>query len=98
MIRHIMLVALKPEASQGELAAAQHAFNTIGDKIPGILGVEWGENDSPEGKNKGYQLAIVMTFADELARQGYLVHPQHDELKVHFRKIISDIIVIDYTL
>ncbi|GAM60866.1 stress responsive alpha-beta barrel domain protein dabb [Vibrio ishigakensis] len=37
-----------------------------------------------------------MTFADEAARQRYLPHPEHDALKVVFRPILEDLIVLDY--
>ncbi|WED24877.1 Dabb family protein [Vibrio sp. JC009] len=97
MIRHIMLVETRKQATQEEMDAARNAFMNIPAKIKGIEGVEWGMNDSSEGKNKSYDLAILMTFSDEETRQSYLVHPEHDALKVHFRKIIQDIVVFDYT-
>ncbi|WP_423220809.1 Dabb family protein [Enterobacter ludwigii] len=39
-----------------------------------------------------------MTFADEATRQRYLPHPAHEALKVIFRSILRDIIVLDYTV
>lgn len=98
MIRHLMLVETKQSATVIERDAAKAAFLSISDKVDGIESVEWGENNSPEGKNKSYDLAIVMTFCSEEARDRYLTHPEHDALKVHFRKIIQDIVVVDYTV
>ncbi|MDB1125186.1 Dabb family protein [Vibrio algarum] len=98
MIRHIMLIETKPEATTEEMDAAKQAFMQISRLIDGIVEVEWGINDSLEGKNKNYDLAILMTFSDEEARQRYLPHPEHEALKVHFRKIIKDIVVFDYSI
>jgi hypothetical protein len=93
-----MLVETKPEATIDEMDAAKQAFIQIPQKIAGIEAVEWGKNDSQEGKNENYDLAILMTFRDEEARQCYLPHPEHNALKVHLRKIIKDILVFDYSL
>lgn len=98
MIRHVMLVEVKSGATSAEIEATKQAFIAIPDKVGGLENVEWGWNNSPEGKNQSYTLAIVMTFHDEQARDTYLVHPAHEALKVHFRKIISDIVVLDYTV
>ncbi|WP_323078440.1 Dabb family protein, partial [Aeromonas hydrophila] len=42
--------------------------------------------------------SVLMTFADEAARQRYLPHPDHDALKAIFRPVLERIIVLDYTL
>ncbi len=59
---------------------------------------EWGENDSPEGKNQGLTHSVLMTFADEAGRQNYLPHPEHDALKQVFRPLLEDIVFFDYTI
>ncbi|WP_139697534.1 Dabb family protein, partial [Aeromonas salmonicida] len=41
---------------------------------------------------------VLMTFADERARQRYLPHPDHEALKQRFRPVLERIIVFDYTL
>lgn len=97
MIRHILLVKCKAAATSEQVDAVKSAFLAIPQQIPGIIDVEWGVNDSPEGKNQDYTLCIFMTFADEQARQIYLAHPAHNVLKVVFRQIIEDIIVFDYS-
>jgi hypothetical protein len=66
------------------------------EKIDGVDAVEWGINDSPEGKNEGYTHSVVMTFADESGRRNYLPHPEHDALKAVFVPLLEKIIVFDY--
>lgn len=67
-------------------------------KVEGVDSVEWGLNDSPEGKNKHYTHCVMMTFVDEAGRDRYLPHPEHDVLKEIFRPILEDIVVFDYTV
>ncbi|SON52962.1 Dabb family protein [Vibrio tapetis] len=98
MIRHILFITFKASATQDEIEQLKASFESMPSKINGVDSVEWGENDSPEGKNKGYTHAVVMTFADEAGRTRYLPHPEHDKLKSLFRPILEDIVVFDYSL
>ena len=98
MIRHILLVEFKPESEPEQINAVRRAFLKIPQQVEGVTHVEWGENDSPEGKNRGFTHCIQMTFGNEAARQAYLPHPRHDELKAIFRPEIKNIIVFDYTV
>ncbi|MDM5090820.1 Dabb family protein [Aeromonas bestiarum] len=98
MIRHILLITFKGEASPDDIAAVRAAFLAIPHQVSGVLAVEWGQNDSPEGRAEGFTHSVLMTFADEAARQSYLPHPDHDALKALFRPVLDRIIVLDYTL
>jgi hypothetical protein len=73
-------------------------FESIPQKIEGVISVEWGINDSPEHFNKGYTHSVLMTFSNEEGRQNYLPHPEHEALKKVFNPILEDIIVFDYQL
>ncbi len=98
MIRHILLIQFKPDACDTEVHKLKQLFEEMPQKIDGVTAVEWGVNDSPEGKNKGYTHCVLMTFADEEARQRYLPHPEHQALKQVFRPILEDIVVFDYSV
>lgn len=98
MIRHILFIRFTDSALPKQILAVRTAFLQIPDRIEGVTRVEWGDNDSPEGKNAGYTHCVLMTFEDETARQRYLPHPVHDDLKAIFRPILRDIIVLDYPL
>ncbi|MDO6683998.1 MULTISPECIES: Dabb family protein [unclassified Agarivorans] len=98
MIRHILLFKFKAHASKADIETAQQDFLTIPSKIEGVVEVEWGANNSPEDLNKDYEYSVVMTFANEAARQRYLPHPDHDLLKQHFVPLLEDIIVFDYSV
>lgn len=96
MIRHILLIQFKSTAQPAQLDSLRERFVALGDTIDGVSGVEWGQNDSPEGKNKHYTHVVMMTFADEAARQRYLVHPEHEALVEVFIPLLEDIVVVDY--
>jgi len=96
VIRHILIFKTKASATDADISAAKQTFEEIPKKIAGIIGIEWGLNSSPEGKNQGFEYCVLMTFADEAARDYYLPHPKHNELKEVFGPILEDIIVIDY--
>ena len=97
MIRHILLIKFKESSPASEIEKLKGMFELIPEKIEGVESVEWGENDSPEGKNKGYTHSVLMTFSDEVGRQNYLPHVEHDTLKQVFSPLLEDIIVFDYT-
>ncbi|MFQ1750796.1 Dabb family protein [Aeromonas veronii] len=98
MIRHILLIAFKPGTQPAQIDTVRNAFLAIPHQVSGVTVVEWGENDSPEGRDGGFTHSVLMTFADEAARQRYLPHPDHDALKAIFRPVLERIIVLDYTL
>jgi len=96
MIRHLMLVKTKPTVTNEQLEHTKQAFLNAPTIFSGLKSVEWGLNNSPEHKNMGYEICILMTFADAESRDAFLPHPDHDKLKKIFVPIIEDIIVFDY--
>ncbi|GLT16655.1 stress protein [Vibrio zhanjiangensis] len=98
MIRHILLIEFKDDATSKQIEELKQSFLSMPNNIDGIEDVEWGLNDSPEGKNKHYTHCVMMTFSDEAGRKRYLPHPKHNELKNIFRPILKDIVVFDYTI
>lgn len=96
MIRHVLLVSFRIDADINAIDTVRAAFMDMPSKIEGVQSVEWGENNSPEGKNKGFTHCIFMTFADAATRDRYLPHPEHQALVAIFRPVIDDIIVFDY--
>ena len=98
MIRHVLFIQYKNQATEADIAISLRNFEQIKSKIKGIEAVEWGLNNSPEGRNKDYTHCVLMTFTDETARDHYLPHPEHDVLKAQLGPILEDIIVFDYVL
>lgn len=98
MIRHILFITFNDDALPSEIDVVRGFFLHIPLLVNGVTRVEWGINDSPENINAGYTHCVLMTFADEAARQHYLPHPVHLALKSTFYSILRDIIAFDYSL
>jgi Stress responsive A/B Barrel Domain len=100
MIRHIVLAKLRSNLTPAEMAGLSTALAAMKDEIPGIVAVSVGENNSPEGINRGYSHGFTVDFVDAAARDAYLPNPDH--LKAA-RKLVEateggadGILVLDY--
>lgn len=96
MIRHVLLIHFADKTSVKQIEVVRKAFLSMPELVEGVTSVEWGENNSPEGKNAGYTHCVMMTFTDKRARQRYLLHPKHEVLKKIFRPVLKELIVFDY--
>lgn len=59
MIRHILLIAFKPDTQPAQIDAVRTAFLAIPHQVSGVTAVEWGENDSPEGRDGGFTHSVL---------------------------------------
>ena len=99
MIQHIVLLKLKPDATAEQKAALLDGLIALKAKISGIESVSGGDDNSPEGKQHGFNWGVVMTFADADARDAYLPHPDHKALGQQLlRPIVDDVLVFDYEI
>ena len=99
MIQHIVLLKLKPDATAEQKAALLDGLIALKDKLSGIESVSGGDDNSPEGKQHGFNWGFVMTFADADARDAYLPHPDHKALGQQLlRPIVDDVLVFDYEI
>ena len=74
MIRHVVLCRFRKDA---DVDAVFAAIAGLKDKIPGILSVTCGKDNSPEGLQKGFTHGFTVDFTDAAARDAYLPHPDH---------------------
>lgn len=96
MLRHIVCFKFKPEITDKQIASMEKAFAGLKKKIPGIVAFEHGENNSPEGLNKGFQRAYIVTFDSEESRAAYLPHPEHLKFVEIIKPMVDDVFVIDF--
>jgi hypothetical protein len=96
VIRHIVLLRFTDTADaarRGELAAD---FAALRELIPVIRALEWGPNASPEGLDKGFTHAFLVSFANAADRDAYLPHPQHLAFVERLKPWLADVLVLDY--
>ena len=96
VLRHVVLFSFKPAASADQVASVVADFGTLKDAIPGIESYEWGTNVSPEGLNDGFTHCFTLTFATAEARDGYLVHPAHQDFVSTLGACLERSLVLDY--
>ena len=95
-IQHIVCFKFKEDADQKQVSQVGNAFAALKNKIPGIEQVEWGENNSDEGLNKGFTHCFLVTFYNKKARDAYLPHPEHKAFVASLQNILADAFVIDF--
>lgn len=95
-LRHVVSLKFKDDAKKEDIDKAVEAFQDLKKKIPAIVSLEWGTNNSPEKHNKGCTHAFILTFNSEKDRDAYLVAPAHKEFGKLLGPILGDVFVIDF--
>ena len=97
-IRHIVCLKFKHEITTESILEVEKKFPALQLSIPGIISIEWGLNNSPEGLNKGFSHCFIVTFENEAVRSTYLPHPAHQAFVEILKPLLDDVFVIDYNL
>ena len=96
VLRHVVSFKFKKGTSAKKIKEIEEAFANLPNKIPQIVGYEWGLNNSPEGLNKGFTHCFFLTFNSEEDRALYLPHPDHKAFGALLGDYLEDVFVIDY--
>ena len=100
MITHVVLLKIRRDVPQAQIAAVLEALSGLRTKIPGLLSFSGGAYTSPEGMHKGFTHGFVMTFTDAAARDAYLPHPEHEVVKAMVLKVldggVDGVVAFDY--
>ena len=98
-VRHVVVFKFKPGATEEQIKQVTDAFVALKTKIPGIVSLEHGVNNSPEKRNQGFTHVYQVTFTNVAARDTYLPHPAHKEFGALLGKlgVLEDVFVVDYT-
>jgi len=95
-LRHVVLFAFRDDAPDDRIRTIEAAFAALKDQIPGIVDLEWGTNESPEGLDQGFTHCFVVTFQDAAARDAYLPHPAHVAFGALLQPCLDRVLVVDY--
>lgn len=96
VLRHVVLFKFKAGTPVHEIEKVEASFVELKSKIPQILSLEWGINNSPEGLDKGFTHCFFLTFRSEEDRDTYLPHPDHKAFGNILGPILEDVLVVDY--
>ncbi len=95
-LRHVVLFKFKDEASEEDVKQIEDAFRALPEKIPSIVGFEWGTDVSAESLAQGFTHCFLVTFEDAKGRDAYLPHPAHKAFVKLLRPHLDKVLVIDY--
>src|ERR1044071_2367946 len=95
-VKHIAFFKFKADRTPEQLAEVWRIIEDLPKRIPGILDLTWGPNNSTEGLSKGFTHSFVMLFEDLAARDAYLPHPAHQEAVRLVVPQLDDVIVCDH--
>ena len=95
-IKHIAFFKFKADRTAADIAGVFRIIEDLPRRIPGILGLTWGPNVSPEGLDQGYTHSFVMTFESAVARDAYLPHPVHQAAVKQVVPQLESVIVCDH--
>lgn len=96
MIRHCVLFSFKETSDKSEIEKIESEFNLLKSVIPEIIEMEWGLNNSPEGKTKGFTHMFLISFNNVYDRDSYLIHPEHMAFSGLAGPHLDDVLVFDY--
>lgn len=95
-IVHFVALKYKSSTSDADKIALRSNFKALKKKIPGIISIESGENNSVEKRNKDFTDAFLIKFKNEKDRDSYLAHPEHVAFKNKNLPLVDDVFVMDF--
>jgi hypothetical protein len=94
-VTHIVLVSWRDGEADRAEQIVRPLVADFAQSIPGVLDVVQGRSTSPEGKEEGYDYALVITFASPDARDAYLPHPAHQPVAEAIGAHAEQVVVFD---
>ncbi len=99
-IHHMVMFKWKEGTTAEQAAAIATALFGLKEKVPGIVSLTYGKQNSTEGVAiaKGYHYGLSVVFENAAARDGYLPHPAHVAAVAVLKPHLADVAVLDYDL
>lgn len=97
-VHHLVFFKFKEGASKADVDGLNAAFAELPRKISGLLHYQAGVDCSPEKLAKGYTHGYVLTFANDRARDDYIIHPDHKAFVARALPLLNEPLVLDFTV
>ena len=97
-VKHFGVFQFKDGTRPDEVDACFASMEQMVGRIPGLLDFAHGPYDSAEGLNDGFTHGFIMTFESPAARDAYLPHPVHEEVKLVVVPHLERLVVFDFNL
>ena len=96
MIRHVVLMAFRPDLPPATVNEAIARFFALREQAGEIQSMEHGVNNSTEGLDQGFTHCFLIHFTDKAARDRYLAHPAHKEFVGYVMPLLANGLVVDF--
>ena len=96
VLRHVVAIKFKAGTTAEQIKTVEDAFRALKQKIPQIASLEWGINNSAEGRNKGFTHCFILGFKSDEDRAVYLPHPAHKAFGGVLGPVMDDVFVLDF--
>ena len=99
-VHHMVMFTWKDGTTAEQQAAIATALTVLKDKVPGVVSLTYGKQNSTEGaaQKHGFQYGLSVVFATAAARDVYVTHPAHLAAIDVLKPQLVDVAVLDYDL
>ena len=99
-VHHMVMFTWKDGTTAEQQAAIATALTVLKDKVPGVVSLTYGKQNSTEGaaQKHGFQYGLSVVFANAAARDVYVTHPAHLAAIDVLKPQLVDVAVLDYDL
>jgi hypothetical protein len=98
MIRHVLLLQPRPDATPSAIDACRAALTSLVGQIPGLVDCHWGVNLVAPERREGFTHGFTMDFADRASLDAYGPHPAHKPAAAQVRATFERVVVLDIEL
>jgi hypothetical protein len=93
-MQHMVVLQFKP-GEDGQWQPLYTALERLGKKL-GVVHCGGGPYQSSEGANQSFTHGFLMTFANAAARDQYLTHPEHEQIKQQYLPFVANVVAFDF--
>lgn len=96
MIKQLLLFKFKESVQKETIDLFFQKYKEL-ERLDSLENVEYGENISTEGFDKGFKYGAVATFKNKESVNLFLNHPDHIELaEKYLNPFLDDFILVEY--
>jgi hypothetical protein len=94
MVIHVVLFRLRDRSAEN-IAETAAMLRAMKGRIPELLEIEVGVDELHSGRS--YDIALRTRHASFEALDAYQVHPVHEEVVAHMKRVLDASVAVDFT-
>jgi hypothetical protein len=99
-VLHMVMFTWKEGTTSEQTAAIEKALTGLKAKVPGIVSLTYGKQNSSEdaAKKHAFQYGLSVVFTNAAARDAYVTNADHQAAVQVLLPQLADVAVLDYDL